>query len=276
MRPSQHGAPHEGAGGLTTAALQRAVSRDAFSDFLPLVAWDAGEEAFLCIDDGWGYGWELVPAAYMFAHVHQALTGLLNIHFPEGTVAQLHCFADPVIDPALDAFLDLKSRPDPLIQASARRTADYLRAGTAGLDAMHGIPLRDFRLFLSIKSRAPLGADLRRQVEEQLAKMAIRRLAPQETVSFYRRIFNGLFSAAAGGFADRPDGTHVRPIRKQIIDAGPDLAFEGPEVFLGNQVARCLTPRSPARRITAERANRLLGGMRGAAEDSDQIGGRSW
>jgi conjugal transfer ATP-binding protein TraC len=94
--------------------------------------------------------------------------------------------------------------------------------------------------------------------------MAIRRLAPQETVSFYRRIFNGLFSAAAGGFADRADGTHVRPIRKQIIDAGPDLAFEGPEVFLGNQVARCLTPRSPARRITAERANRLLGGMRGA------------
>jgi hypothetical protein len=176
--------------------------------------------------------------------------------------------------PALDAFLDLKTPPDPLIQASARRTADYLRAGTAGLDAMHGIPCATFACF-SRSRAARRWADLRRQVEEQLAKMAIRRLAPQETVSFYRRIFNGLFSAAAGGFADRPDGTHVRPIRKQIIDAGPDLAFEGPEVFLGNQVARCLTPRSPARRITAERANRLLGGMRGAAEDSDQIGGRS-
>jgi hypothetical protein len=157
MRPSQHGAPHEGAGGLTTAALQRAVSRDAFSDFLPLVAWDAGEEAFLCIDDGWGYGWELVPAAYMFAHVHQALTGLLNIHFPEGTVAQLHCFADPVIDPALDAFLDLKSRPDPLIQASARRTADYLRAGTAGLDAMHGIPCATFACFSRSRAARRLG-----------------------------------------------------------------------------------------------------------------------
>jgi len=264
---------HEGAGGLTFARLQRSVAREAYSDFLPLVAWDSEEQAFICIDDGWAYGWELTPSAYMFAHVQQALTGLLNIHFPEGTVLQLHSLADPMIDQALDAFLDLKTRPDPLIQASARRMADYLRSGTDGLDALHGIPLRDFRLFLSVKTRQKLGQDLRRQVEEQLAKLAIRAMEPQETVSLYRRIFNGLTAHAPGHFDDGEDGALYRPIRKQIIDAGPDLVFDGPEVFLGNQVARCLTPRSPARRITAERANRLLGGMRGAAEDSDQIGG---
>jgi conjugal transfer ATP-binding protein TraC len=263
---------HHG-GGLTLSGLQRAVARDAYSDYLPLVAWNPGEEGFLCIDDGWAYAWELVPAAYMFAHVQQALQGLLNIAFPEGTVLQLHGFADPLIDDALDAFLDLKIRPDPLIQASARRTADSLRAGTDGLDALHGIPVRDFRLLLSVKTRVQLGTDLRRQVEEQLAKLAIRRLEPEELISFYRRIFNGLFAYAPGVFADGSDGQPVPPIRKQIIDAGPDLLFAGPEVYLGNQVARCLTPRAPARRITAERANRLLGGMRGAAEDSDQIGG---
>ncbi|HEX7853997.1 MAG TPA: TraC family protein [Sphingobium sp.] len=260
-------------GGLTFAGLQRSVARDAYSDFLPMVAWEPEEEAFLCIDDGWGYAWELIPSAYMFAHSQGALQGLLNIHFSEGTVLQLHGFADPLIDHALDAFLDLKTRPDPLIQASARRTAEYLRAGTDGLDALHGIPVRDFRLFLSVKTRVQLGSDLRRQVEEQLSKLAIRRMAPEELVSLYRRIFNGLFADAPGVFADGSDGQPVPPIRKQIIDAGPDLAFDGPEVFLGNQVARCLTPRAPARRITAERANRLLGGMRGAAEDSDQIGG---
>lgn len=263
---------HHG-GGLSFATLRRSVTRDAYSDFLPLVAWDAEEEAFLCIDDGWGHAWELVPSAYMFAHVHQAVLGLLNIHFPEGTVLQLHSLADPLIDHALDAFLDLKTRPDPLIQASARRTAEYLRAGTEGLMALHGIPVRDFRLFLSIKTRVKLGADLRRQVEEQLAKLGIRRLPPFELVAFYRRVFNGLFVAAPGVFADGSDGQPAPPVRKQIIDAGPDLVFEGAEVFLGNQVARCLTPRAPARRITAERANRLLGGMRGSAEDSDQIGG---
>jgi conjugal transfer ATP-binding protein TraC len=263
---------HHG-GGLTLSALQRSVARDAYSDYLPLVAWETNEEAFLCIDDGWAYAWELIPAAYMFSHVQQALQGLLNIAFPEGTVLQLHGFADPLIDSALDAFLDLKTRPDPLIQASARRTADYLRGGTDGLDALHGIPLRDFRLLLSIKTRTQLGSDLRRQVEEQLSKLAIRRLEPEELISFYRRVFNGLFAGAPGVFADGSDGQPVPPIRKQIIDAGPDLLFEGPEVYLGNQVARCLTPRAPARRVTAERANRLLGGMRGAAEDSDQIGG---
>lgn len=258
--------------GMTLARLRQSVSRDSFSDFLPLVAWVEEEEAFLCIDDGWGYAWELVPSAYMFAHVHEALLGLLNVHFPEGTVLQLHSFADPLIDDALDAYLDLKTRPDPLIQASARRTFDYLRAGTAGLKALHGIPIRDFRTFLSVKTRAPMDSDLKRQIEEQLAKLGIRKLPPQELVSFYRRIFNGVFDHAPGVFSDG-DATRALAIRKQIIDAGPSFAFEGPEVFLGDQVARCLTPKSPPRRITAERANRLTGGMRGSSEDSDQIGG---
>ncbi|MBF7015127.1 TraC family protein (plasmid) [Novosphingobium resinovorum] len=271
-----------GGGGLTYARLRQSVSRDRFSDFIPLVAWDETEEAFLCIDDGFGYAWELVPSAYMFAHVHQALLGLLNVHFGPGTVLQLHTFADPLIENALDAFLDLKSRPDPLIQASARRTAQYLSDGRHGLHALHGIPLRNFRTILSVKTRAPMASDLRRQIEEQLDKLGIRRLAPEETVAFYRRVFNGVYRAAPGAFA-RSAGSRagasagfsggVPPIRRQIIDAGPDLLFDGPEVHLGGQVARCLTPKSPARRISAERANRLTGGMRGASEDSDQIGG---
>ncbi len=260
-------------GGMTTKRLQQSVSRDAYSDFLPMVSWVEDEEAFLTIDDGWGQAWELVPSAYLFAHVHQALLGLFNIQFAAGTVVQLHCFADPLIDQALDAYLDLKTRPDPLIQASARRTAHYLRDGTQGLAALHGIPIRNFRVLLAIKSRRPLGADLRRQIEEQLSKLGIMRMAPQALVSFYRRIFNGAFESAPGVFATGSADHPARPVRKQIIDAGPDLLFDGPELYFGNQVARCLTPKSPARRVTAERCNRLLGGMRGAAEDSDQIGG---
>ena len=266
-------APGTGSGGgLTFSALRRGVSRDSFSDFLPLVAWEPEIEAFLCIDDGWGYAWELTPSAYLFSHVQASLQGLLNIHFPDGTVLQLHTFADPLIDAALDDFLDMKTRDDPLIQASARRAHAYLSAGRHGLAALHDIPVRDFRTILSIKTRRQLGADLRRQVEEQLSKLGIRRLPPEDLVAFYRRIFNGVASPAPGVFADgRTIG--APPIRKQIIDAGPDLVFEGPEVFLGNQVARCLTPKAPARRISAERANRFMGGMRGSAEDSDQIGG---
>ena len=258
--------------GLSYARLRNSVRRDSFSDYLPLIAWDEASEAFLCVDDSWGHAWEIVPSAYMFAHVQGALQGLLNIHFPDGTVLQLHTFADPLIDDALDAYLDLKTRDDPLIQASARRTREYLSGGRHGLRALHDIPIRNFRTILSIKTRRPLGEDLRRQVEEQLAKLGIRRMAPEEMVSFYRRIFNGVASAAPGVFADGAT-IGAPPIARQIIDAGPDLVFDGPEVFLGNQVARCLTPKAPARRITAERANRLLGGMRGSAEDSDQIGG---
>ena len=260
-------------GGLTFADLHRSVARDRYSDFLPLVAWVEEEEAFLCIDDGWGYAWELTPAAYMFAHVHQALLGLFNIQFPENSVLQLITFADPLVAQARDEYLDLKARPDPLIQASARRAHAYLNEGRNGLGALHGIPVRNFRTFLAVKTRTPMHSDLKRQVEEQLAKLGIRRVAPHEMVAFYRRIFNGVFEAAPGVFASGAPGHPSLPIRKQIVDAGPDLAFDGAEVFLGGQVARCLTPKAPARRVTAERTNRLIGGMRGSSEDSDQIGG---
>lgn len=255
--------------GMTLARLRRSVERDSYSDYLPLAAWVEDEQAFLTIDDGWGYAWELVPSAYLFAHVHEALLGLLNVNFPDGTILQLQSFADPLVEGALDAFLDLKTRPDPLIQASARRTFDYLQNGTMGLKALHGIPVRNFRTFLSVKTRAPMDSDLRRQIEEQLSKLGIRPMAAGEIVSFYRRIFNGVHASAPGVFTQSAD----MPLRRQIIDAGPALRFDGPEVFLGNQVARCLTPKSPPKRITAERANRLTGGMRGSAEDSDQIGG---
>ncbi|WP_052223742.1 TraC family protein [Novosphingobium malaysiense] len=261
-------------GDLSFAALRRQVSRDSYSDHLPLVAWAEEEGAFLTIDDGWGYAWELTPSAYMFAHVHSALLGLLNIHFEPGTVLQIISFADPLVDDALDAFLDLKTRDDPLIQASARRTYDYLREGRHGLGALHGIPVRNFRTFLAVKTRKPLGRDPRRQIEEQLARLGIAPMPPEALMAFYRRVFNGVFTSAPGNFTNgTSDGSAPRPLRKQIIDAGPDLLFEGPEVFLGGQVARCLTPKAPARRITAERASRLTGGIRGSAEDSDQIGG---
>jgi conjugal transfer ATP-binding protein TraC len=122
------------------------VTRDAYSDFLPMVAWVEEEEAFLCIDDGWG---RLGAGPFrLYVRPCPASAARSAQHpFPEGTVLQLITFADPLIDPALDAYLDLKVRPDPLVQASARRTAEYLRAGTKGLDALHGIPVRDFRCF---------------------------------------------------------------------------------------------------------------------------------
>jgi hypothetical protein len=208
-------------GGLTFSRLHRSVARDSYSDFLPMVSWNEENQAFLCIDDGWGQAWELVPSAYLFAHVHQALIGLLNIQFAPGTVVQILSFADPLVDPSLDQYLNLKTRSDPLVQMAAHRAARYLREGTAGLDALHGIPIRNFRVILAIKTRKPLGSDLRRQIEEQLSKLGIARLSPQAVVSFYRRIFNGVFADAPGMFDEGSPTVAARPVRKESGRALP-------------------------------------------------------
>lgn len=254
-------------GGLTFAELRGAVQRDRFSDFLPLVAWDEREKGFLLVDDSYGYGYELTPSAYMFPEVHHAVSGLLNVHFDKGTIVQLSVFADPEIDQMLEEYSDLKLRPDPLVQAAKKMTAEFLSEGRHGMQQLSGTPLRNFRSFLWIKTRGPISADLRRQLEEMLSKLGIRRMDPEETVLLYRRLLNGVDTVQIGDFSTD------RPIRKQIVEANAGPTFRGNEVRLGTSVARCLTPMSPPKRIDAVKANRLLGGAMGSVEDTDQIVG---
>src|SRR3546814_6745398 len=66
------------------------------------------------------------------------------------------------------------TRTDTLFPYTTLVRSDYLQAGTMGLKALHGIPVRNFRTFLSVKTRAPMDSDLRRQIEEQLSKLGIR------------------------------------------------------------------------------------------------------
>jgi hypothetical protein len=42
-------------GGMTVARLRQSVARDRYADHLPLVSWVEEEQAFLTIDDRWGY-----------------------------------------------------------------------------------------------------------------------------------------------------------------------------------------------------------------------------
>src|SRR3546814_8206541 len=111
------------------------------------------------------------------------------------------------------------TRTDTLFPYTTLVRSDYLQAGTMGLKALHGIPVRNFRTFLSVKTRAPMDSDLRRQIEEQLSKLGIRPMAAGEIVAFYRRIFNGVHASAPGVFTQTADV----PLRRQIIDAGPAL-----------------------------------------------------
>jgi conjugal transfer ATP-binding protein TraC len=76
---SYHGAGHDAG----SKRLRRSVERDSYSDFCRSPPGSRKSRRSSAIDDGWGYAWELCPTAYMFAHVHEALLGLLNVNFPK-------------------------------------------------------------------------------------------------------------------------------------------------------------------------------------------------
>jgi conjugal transfer ATP-binding protein TraC len=93
--------------------------------------------------------------------------------------------------------------------------------------------------------------------------MGIRRLPPEELVSFYRRIFNGVFAPAPGVFLSESVGARAAD-RAADHRGRPDLCFEGSEVFLGDQVARCLTPKAPPAASPPSAPTGCLGACAGA------------
>jgi conjugal transfer ATP-binding protein TraC len=65
-----------------------------------------------------------------------------------------------------------------------------------------------------------------RQIEEQLAKLGIRKLPPQELVPS-RRGSSTACSTGAGRVSAQGDAARALAIRKQIIDAGPSSRSRG-------------------------------------------------
>ena len=140
-----------GTDAVTYSDVDDLLYRHKFSKYLPYRAYDPDTFAYHNMDQSIGYLWECIPLVYADEQVFGLLSGCLNQAFPENTVLQFILYADPYIKPILDRYRSLKMRQTELSRRSAESTVDFFQKGTKGVDKLQGIPIRNYRLFFSLK-----------------------------------------------------------------------------------------------------------------------------
>jgi conjugal transfer ATP-binding protein TraC len=276
--------------GLTRKKLTKALDRERFSDFFPIVAYDEETATYITQDNMPGYMWEVTPMPFGGSNTKAILEGLLEISFPHGTAFQFMLFADPFIDPILKKFADKPraqfkvTKPRCETQKRQAKTAkllsdnidsliDHYLDGRHGIEQLNGIPFRNFGCFIAVKPPEVLSEDMLASLVESLAQFGCRPLLPDGPngyLAFMRRIFGTLDQERPGFYDPR------REIRRQIIDAGYPVSFQygdSKTVKIGDRYARCLTPQTLPKNSDMLRMNRIIGGLKGLADDADQITG---
>lgn len=254
-------------GGLKKSDISKLTQRDTFSEFLPWLGYRDKNNSYLNTDNTIGYMWECTPLTFMGLREIKQIEQLLRGTFPKGAVMQFILYPDPYIGDFLADYRANKTRKDDLVQKTVEEYAKYLEAGTSGLKALHGIPVRNFRAFVCLKSEEKIPVDTISLVEETLsgAHMNPKVMPAGELIKWMRRFFNGAKKAQPENYDKSV------PIRKQIINAETEIEFNKTTARIGGMYGRCLTPKANPKMIDPLKTNKMVGGIMGGIDDSEQI-----
>lgn len=259
-------------GGLTLQELESLTYRSKFSDYLPWIAYDAESHTYLNVDDTAGFLWECAPLAFAGESTETTLQALFRINFPKGSILQFILYADSHIEPYLDAYRRCKSRENPMIRSTTEAACRYFTEGTKGLPNLSGIPIRNFRLFVSAK--LPIGMKGTRAFEEihttiretlRGASLNPTAVPPGGLLDWMRRLFN------ANPSMNNSHYDETTPLRKQVILSETQITKDASSMRIGERTFRCTTPRVFPKEVDLFQTSRLFGGCWGLISDGDQI-----
>ena len=260
-----------GDGGLIKGDFYRLIRREKFSNYLPWVAYDDKSHVYLNTDNTLGMLWECSPLAFAGETTINTLGGLFRINLPDGAIMQFILFADPYIDPIVDTYVAMKSRESKLIQDVSEKMSQFFKDGVNGMGCLSGIPVRDFRLFFTVKFPAKDAANVNLNevsgtVYEVLrgAGLSPESADPGVLLAWMRRMLND----DPGGNVDHYDDRNI--IRKQAL-LGTGVEKHWSYLKVDSKHFRCITPNGFPKTGEPIQTNQLFGGIMGMATDSDQI-----
>ena len=241
--------------------------RHPFSRYLPYRAYDEETKTYFNADNSSGRIWECRPVTFMTEKTFKSLTSILRQEYPEETIFQFILYPDDNIAPILNEYRSLKTRKDPTVQEAAARYSEHLWEGRKGMEKIRGIPTRNFRLFVSVKSAGGIEPDQIAQIEEGLQSAGLwpRPMAPGRLLGWLRRIFNRTTPPFDEAY------NQGRYLANQIIDADDPVEEYAGGLKVGGRFAACLTPKTCTELAEPLGINCLIGGYAGSEDDSTQL-----
>ena len=280
------------------------IQRKKFSDLFPYVAydgislfddpkewkdWEFTESYFL--KDGYvGWVWECSPLVFASESIIGSLSSVYKEPFPYGSIISFSMYADSYIKHILDDYLGhrVAHKPDSIFTEQAKRFNKFLQKGADyGLSHLSGTPVRNFRLFVSIK--IPISADISKEpkafkkeikgfvpliknIQENLKSSFLnpKPLPPDLLIHYIRRLCN------TKNVTDYNDDKVVHwdknlPISKQLIYSDTEIKLHNNYIQMGDNYGMCITPKVLPKEIDALFINNILGyfGVGATSMDDD-------
>jgi len=266
--------------GLKVSDIENAARRNPFATFLPYRAYDEEMGSFINQDESVGFVWECRPMIFTGEDAGKSVEALIRgSNLPDDSVLSFTLHADPFVERHIDIMNKIRVRKDEVIAHCTQTFSEYLREGTKGLYNVSRIPLRNFRILVSLKlpidckevERGGL-LEIRNQFEESLVGLGLQmsdkgvlRYSPGDLLDWTRRIFN---DDNPLGYAQWDENI---PLNKQIIRSDCPVSDHGTHLHVGNKVWRCMTPKVHSSRVSFHLYNILFGGFMGGGDDNSQI-----
>jgi conjugal transfer ATP-binding protein TraC len=259
-------------GGATVHDLLALSERDQLSKYLPWVAYDPDNRQFRLQDETVCYIWECAPLFFAGESTTKTLEGLFNQGMPDRTIMQFVLVAEPHVEPILNAHKYSKRRQSRLIRRMSESLCKFYDDGKNGMGPLGGTPLRNYRLFFSVKfpiadaEKINLN-DLQVSIHELLkgAHLHPRQLDAPTFLDFLRRFFNDEPSSNNFGWDEG------KALRKQCIFAGTEINIANDHIKVGKKIFKALTPQIFPTEVHAFQTNQLFGGVKGMVSDAEQI-----
>lgn len=254
-------------GGASYADIEALSQRDSFAQFLPPLCFEQ-KKGFLNANNTVGHLWECEPLAFMGMKQVKEVENLLRGNYPKETVMQFMLYADHNIDDFSAAYVNAKNLDDPISSKSVFEYQKFLKEGTHGINQLRHIPCRNFRLIVSLYSKEIIPKDTLSIIEEVLTGVGLvpKRMNAEAYLGFIRPLLNGTMREKSPTHY-----TDAHPLNKQIINAETVIQFKPDHVEIGQAFARCLTPKSTPKMIDPLKLNKMIGGIRGPMDDTEQI-----
>jgi len=252
--------------------LNKATYHNSFSKYLPYLAYDPENEVYTNADNTTGIIFECSPLLFASEKTAQTLEGLFRLPLPERSNIQFLLFADPDLDAFTQGYAATRSDQDPIIKESTQAVLEFIHQGVGGLNALQKIPIRNFRLFVSIKVPAQKATEPQVNMPEiksyaleilKGCQFIPRTVKPEELLAFLRQLFND-------DLKSQYYNTGME-LRRQIILADSNIDVHNDRLQIGSKHFRCLTPKVFPASVSLLNTNILTGGIMGMGDDINQV-----
>ncbi|EKA5326727.1 TraC family protein [Salmonella enterica] len=258
---------------VTKSDILNMAVRDQPSEYLPYLAFkkrlpgeDVDTNVFLNFDNTLGWIWELKPLAFMGNDKLDKLHGIVRSQFPKGTVCQWILYPDHNLSSHIEEYCNIRNENDPVTAMNMAQMDKFLREGADGVAKLFNIPLRNFRLFFTIKHEQRISEELLVAIHESfgIAGMEPRRWEASDLIKWAGEFLSG---EPNNGLYD-PE----RQLRKQMNATNIDLSDPGSVIYAGHRYGVCLYPNVvPQGKNNPLNTNELFGGYMGVEDDMRQI-----